>query len=186
METLVPIPNTKVKNVAADGSAATLLCESRSSPGLRTPVTARWPGSSYFQGSPATPAHRGACPAYSKPRTCLARRRQGLRRGGFVRRRRWPPRLFPRAPPGSSSYPDRSLGCLDSFVAARTVRRSPSPWIGSSSSSACVLLCGDLEALGRLALPVSRFVLRGLIGGYRRARWRGPAGFSCGPRVRRA
>lgn len=63
METLVPIPNTKVKNVAADGSAAPLLCESRSSPGLRTPVTARWPGSSYFQGSPAPPAHRGSRPS---------------------------------------------------------------------------------------------------------------------------
>ena len=37
-ETHVPIPNTLVKPSAANGSAATLLCESRSSPVYMKPV----------------------------------------------------------------------------------------------------------------------------------------------------
>ena len=62
METLVPFPNTKVKNVAADGSAATLLCESRSSPGSTSPVSERTLGSSILQGFQIS-AYR----AYLKP-----------------------------------------------------------------------------------------------------------------------
>ena len=53
METLVPFPNTIVKHAAADGSAPPLVCESRSSPGLRTPVSARRSGSPHLRGSPA-------------------------------------------------------------------------------------------------------------------------------------
>ncbi len=55
METLVPFPNTKVKNVAANGSAAPLLCESRSSPGSTSPVSERTLGSSILQGFQISP-----------------------------------------------------------------------------------------------------------------------------------
>ena len=162
METLVPFPNTIVKHAAADGSAPPLVCESRSSPGLRTPVSARRSGSPHLRRSRTAMGLRVALPA--RPQLIVARFLTGPR-ARYRGSRRTP---FPGAGSrrlddpvaAAGRFPDagrlrHTPGAQPRAASSPSVTPPPASSRSRASTSVCSRAAGSAERSRSPALPVA-------------------------------